>query len=165
MFITFESWPIALKLWEVLHETNQRIGGLGADSGAWVSTMAKVHDTGIIIKASNLGFRQQLKLKDLHHLGTLPDVNERPSKKKKEKPSVALERLNRSPYLAKLPKSPRQRPKLITYKKEIVAHRLPSGYKYFQTVEFRRPSNKGDVESMQEDCCHETDTSSEDNKL
>lgn len=131
-----------------------------------MNTMAKEHDTGIIIKASNLGFRQQLKLKELHHLGTLPEVNGRPPpKKKKEKLSLALERLNQSPYLAKFPTSPKQRPKLITYKKEIVAHRLPSAYKYFQTVEFRRPSNKGDIESMQEDCCHETDTSSEENEL
>lgn len=98
--------------------------------------MARVHDSGIIIKMSNLGFKQQLKLEEAHQLGTVPEGNP----KKKEKISVGLERLKRSPYLVKFQTSPRQRPKLITYRKELVKHRLPSAYKYFQTVEFRRPS-------------------------
>jgi len=92
--------------------------------------MARVHDSGIIIKMSNLGIGQQLKLKEAHQLDPLPEGNER-NPKKKEKVSLGLQRLKRSPYLAKFQTSPRQRPKMITYKKEIVTHGLPSAYKYF----------------------------------
>lgn len=125
--------------------------------------MAGVHDSGIIIKMSNLGFRQQLKLEEARQLGTVPESDP----KKKKTVSNGLERLKRSPYLTKLQTSPKQRPKLITYKKEMVHHRLPSAYKYFQTVEFRRPS-RYDMERMQDYCpieAHDVDISSEETEV
>jgi len=127
--------------------------------------MARIHDSGIIMKLSNLGFKQQLKLEDVHHqLGALSAEGIEKSPRKKEKAvSLGLERLKKSPYLVKFQMSPRQRPKLITYKKEVVTRRLPRAYKYFQTEEFHRPS----VEATQDYCpveIHDKDTSSDDDE-
>jgi len=126
---------------------------------------ARIHDSGIIMKLSNLGFKQQWKLEDIHQLGHALSAegneNIKSPRKKEKAVSLGLERLKTSPYLAKLQMSPRQRPKLITYRKEIVAHRLPRAYKDLQTpvVEVRS------VEATQDYCCpvetHDKETSSE----
>lgn len=109
---------------------------------------------------SHLGLRQHLKLEETQLASVPEDVEKSP--KKKEKVSMGLERLKRSPYLVKQQTSP-QRTKLVTYKKELVSQRLPSVYKYFKTVEFRKPS-RYDTGSMH-DCgqvlTQEGDTSKE----
>ncbi|KAG0569464.1 hypothetical protein M758_6G088100 [Ceratodon purpureus] len=96
---------------------------------------------------SNIGLRQQLRLEETQ-LATVPEECEK-SPKKNKKVSMGLARLKRSPYLVKQ-QSP-QRERLITYKKEVISNRLPSAYRYFKTVEFRKPS-KYDIGST-EDCC------------
>ena len=107
-----------------------------------------VHDARFdsVIRMPHLGLREQVKVEETH-LPTVPEEIES-IPKKKEKVSLGLERLKRSPYLSKLQTSPRNT-RLITFKKDLVGQRLRRVYKYLQ--EFRT-SSRYDIGSMQ-DCC------------